>query len=93
MVPEFFILCPCVCHTGLSLRTGCVTNAQVSDCERTSFYEKWLISDNHRRLETFFTFVIMLFGEFKCCLLPYGRRYTSPLSSSTREFDKTEYKK
>ena len=47
-----------------------------------------MISDNHRKLETFFTFILLLFGEFKCCLLPYGSRYTSPLSSTARELDK-----
>ena len=36
-------------HTGLWLRTGCVTNAQVSVFERTGFLEKWPISDHYRR--------------------------------------------
>ena len=36
-------------HTGLWLRTGCVTNAQVSVFERTGFEEKWPISDHYRR--------------------------------------------
>ena len=36
------------------------------------------------QVKKFFTFVLLLFGEFKCCPLPYGRRYTSPPSSTAR---------
>ena len=35
-----------------------------------------------------FTFVLLLFGEFECCLLPYGRRFTSPFLSTARKCDK-----
>ena len=44
-------------------------------------------------LKTIFTFVLLLFCEFKCCLLPYGSHNTSPLSSTAREWTKTEYRK
>ena len=40
------------------------------------------------QVRNIFTFVLLLFDEFKCCFLPYGRRYTSPLSSTARLFDK-----
>ena len=36
------------------------------------------------QVRNIFAFVLLLFGEFKCCLLSYGRRYTSPLSSTAK---------
>ena len=33
-------------------------------------------------------FVLLLFGKFKCCLQPYSSHYSSPLSSTAREFGK-----
>ena len=45
------------------------------------------------QVRNIFAFVLLLFGEFKCCLLPYGRHYTSPLSSTAKKNDKTEYRK
>ena len=59
--------------------------------ERTGFKEKWLRTGKNRR--KLFSFVLLLFGEFKCCLLPYGSHYTSPLLSTASEFANTEYRK